>query len=372
MDWVVGTSVLVVLGIAGTYGVQAVATASPPTTKVTRSDDGGWGSVHEEVADGVVLGAEARGDVKQRAAGAGRKPAASGPGSVKAQFPAPLKQARERARNAPSPTVEFVVSSFNVLGSSHTAGSGKGKKRFASGATRAGTAARLISGNGVAVVGLQELQWDQAGVLSSRLPGYGIYPGRSMGAREAENSIMWRADLFDVVDARTVGIPYFRGRIRQMPYVKLRSRENGKELWVMNFHNPASTPKWGNNARWRAVAVRKELDLVRSLREAEPEVPVIMTGDMNDRAAFFCPVVGSGLLQAANGGSASGGACSPPPATQIDWILGTPDLTWSGYVVDRSGAVRFTSDHPMIRATAVLQGDTAVSEAADALAALGG
>jgi endonuclease/exonuclease/phosphatase family metal-dependent hydrolase len=267
--------------------------------------------------------------------------------------------------------VQVVVSSYNVLGSSHTAGHGRGKKAKASGVARAGAAARLISGHGVGIVGLQELQWDQAGVLSGRLSGYGIYPGRSMGARNAENSIMWRLDMFDVVDARTISIPYFRGNPRQMPYVKLRSRANGRELWVLNVHNPASTPRWGNNARWRQVALRKELDLIRDLRQAEPDVPVLMTGDMNDRADYFCPAVGSGLLRASNGGSARGGACRLPAAPQIDWIMGTPDTTWSGYVVDRSGLVRWASDHPMVRAVLTLEGSDAVSEAADALSALG-
>lgn len=370
MDWVIGTSVLVVVGIAGTYGVQAVATTSP-SSKVTRSDsvDGAddWGSVHEEIEESTTLDAKARAARPQ-----GMPKLAKSAGSAKASFPSPLKLAQRRARNAPAPTVQVVVSSFNVLGSSHTAGHGKGKKARPSGVTRASGAARLISGNGVGIVGLQELQSDQARALSSRLPGYGIYPGNSMGAREAENSIMWRLEMFDVVEAHTVTIPYFRGNPRQMPYIKLRSRANDKELWVMNFHNPADTPRWGNNSRWRRAAVQREIDLVRALREAEPDVPVVMTGDMNDRAEFFCPMVGSGLLTASNGGSVSGGSCSPPPATQIDWILGSPGLEWSSYVVDRSALVRWSTDHPMIRAVLTLRASDAVSEAADALAALGG
>jgi hypothetical protein len=364
MDWVIGTSLIVVVGVAGTYGVQAMATTSP-SDKVTRADDG-----RDDPADDESVVTPTP-DAKQRAAG--KKPAAMPKlsGNAKARFPSPLRLSQKRARNAPAPTVQVVVSSFNVLGSSHTSGHGKGKKARPSGVARAAGAARLINGNGVGIVGLQELQWDQAGALSSRLPGYAIFPGRSMGAREAENSIMWRRDLFDTVETRTVTIPYFRGHPRQMPYVKLRSRANDKELWVLNVHNPATTPRWGNNARWRAAAVRREIDLVRSLRSAEPDVPVIMTGDMNDRAAFFCPMAGSGVLTASNGGSASGGGCSPPPATQIDWIMGTPGLEWSGYVVDRSALVRWSTDHPMVRAVLTLKAGDAVSEAADALAALG-
>jgi endonuclease/exonuclease/phosphatase family metal-dependent hydrolase len=365
MDWVIGTALLVVLGIAGTYGVQAVATDSPTNHARPASEPTDWGSVHEDVAEGTVL------DAKQRAAAPAARKAKGKARSAKAAFPRPLELAKRRDRDAPAPTVQVVVSSFNVLGSSHTAGHGRGKRAKASGVARAGGAARLIQGNGVGIVGLQELQWDQAGVLSARLPGYGIYPGRSMGAREAENSIMWRLDMFDVVEARTVTIPYFHGRPRQMPYVKLRSRANGKELWVLNVHNPANTRQWGNNARWRRAAIQREIELIRGLRQAEPDVPVVMTGDMNDRAEFFCPMVGTGLLAASNGGAAGNGSCSPPPATQIDWILGTPGLEWSGYVVDRSALVRWSTDHPMVRSVLTLRASDAVSEAADALAALG-
>ena len=366
MDWVIGTSLLVVLGIAGTYGVQAMATPSP-SERVTRSDgdpDGDWGSVHEDVADQITI------DAKDRAA---RKPAGMPElaGSAKATFPTPLKLTRERARNAPAPSVQVVVSSFNVLGSSHTAGRGAGRKGRPSGVARSAGAARLISGNGVGIVGLQELQWDQARSLSSRLPDYGIYPGTSMRAPDAENSIMWRRSMFELVEAHTVTIPYFHGRPRQMPYVKLRSIANGKQLWVLNVHNPADTRQMGRNGRWRQAAIRREIDLIRSLRQAEPDTPRVMTGDMNDRAEFFCPMVGTGLLRAANGGSAGGGSCSPPPSPQIDWILGTPELPWSGYVVDRSALVRWSTDHPMVRAVLTIAGGDAVSEAADALAALG-
>lgn len=372
MDWVIGLALLVVVGVAGTYGVRAVATPSP-STQVTRSDGpvDSWGRVPEDVAEATIVGAvRAAGQERtEREPGSGARSKSSRKAGK--DLPGLIEVAPKRDRDDANPTVQVVVSSFNVLGSSHTAGHGRGKRARASGAARAGAAARLISGNGVGIVGLQELQWDQAAVLANRLPGYGIYPGRSMGPRNAENSIAWRLDMFDVVDARTLTIPYFRGNPRQMPYVKLRSRANDQELWVLNVHHPASTPRWGNNARWRRVAVRRELDLVRSLRQAEPDVPVLLTGDMNDRAAYFCPVVGSGLLRASNGGSAAGGACRLPAAPQIDWIMGTPDTTWSGYVVDRSGLVRWTSDHPMVRAVLTLEGSDAVSEAADALAALG-
>ena len=244
-----------------------------------------------------------------------------------------------------TPAVSLRVISFNVLGSSHTRGRG-GRP---SGVARVGGAAQLV--RGADVVGLQELQSDQAASIVRRLPSYGIFPGNSMSRREAHNSLMWRSDLFTPLERHTIGIPYHHGRIWQMPYVKLR-HVSGAELWVANFHNPASTKTAGNNARWRRVAVQKEIALARALHA--DGTPVVFTGDFNDRGEFFCPIARSGVLEAANGGDAGPGFCKVPWGAPIDWIVGSPEISWSGYTVNRGGLVRWTSDHPLVAATATL------------------
>lgn len=86
----------------------------------------------------------------------------------------------QQAMTTAATSVEFVVSSFNVLGSSHTRGKGA-RRGFAPGPTRAGYAAQLITAHDVEIVGLQELQGDQMRTLMGKLPGYGIFPGPSMG-----------------------------------------------------------------------------------------------------------------------------------------------------------------------------------------------
>jgi endonuclease/exonuclease/phosphatase family metal-dependent hydrolase len=244
-----------------------------------------------------------------------------------------------------APALSLRVISFNVLGSSHTRGRG-GRP---AGVTRIGGAARLIAGT--PVVGLQELQPDQAASLGRRLPGYGTFPGNSMGKPHSENSLMWRQDLFTPLELHTIGIPYHGGRTRQMPYVKLR-HVSGTEVWAANFHNPASTARAGNNGRWRRVAVQRQIALARRLQA--DGTPVIFTGDFNDRSAFFCPIVRSGALRASNGGDAGPGFCNVPGGAPIDWIVGSPDISWSGYTVNRSRLVRWTSDHPLVAATATL------------------
>ena len=242
-------------------------------------------------------------------------------------------------------TVDIVVSSFNVLGTSHTRNGARG---FAPGATRAQWAAQLIASHDVDIVGLQELQQDQMRVITGALDGeYAIFPGPSMSWREAENSIMWRMDEWYPVQSSTIAIPYFRGATRQMPYLRLRNRDSGADIWVANFHNPATTKKWGDNSRWRAEARRRQIELANKLY-SETGLPVIFTGDMNERAEYYCPVVAATALEASTGGSGDGGACQPPAPTLIDWVFGTPEIQWVSSFADRGELVSRTTDHPMI------------------------
>ena len=263
-------------------------------------------------------------------------------------------------------TVDIVVSSFNVLGTSHTRNGARG---FAPGATRAQWAAQLITSHDVDIVGLQELQQDQMRVITGALDGeYAIFPGPSMSWREAENSIMWRMDEWYPVQSSTIAIPYFRGSIRQMPYMRLRNRDSGADIWVANFHNPATTKQWGDNSRWRAEARRRQIELANKLYN-ETGLPVIFTGDMNERAEYYCPVAAATALEASNGGSGDGGSCQPPAPTLIDWVFGTPEIQWLSSVADRGELVRRTTDHPMIVATGRLSmvDAEAVEEALDGL-----
>ena len=241
-------------------------------------------------------------------------------------------------------TVDLVVSSFNVLGSSHTRNGARG---MAPGATRAQWAAQLISTHDVDIVGLQELQQDQMRVITGALDDYGIFPGPSMSWREAENSIMWRTDEWYPVQASTIAIPYFRGSTRHMPYMRLRNRETGADIWVANFHNPATTRQWGDNSRWRAEARSRQIALANKLYD-ETGLPVVFTGDMNERAEYYCPVVAATPLEASNGGTGDGGVCRPPAPTLIDWVFGTPEIEWLSSFADRGDLVRRTTDHPMI------------------------
>ena len=136
--------------------------------------------------------------------------------------------------------LDFTLSSFNVLGASHTSGNGK-RPGMASGRVRAGRAADLVHRHGSDVVGLPGAAGRPAR-RDAAADGDGLLARlRDAAPATRENSIGWRRDKFVAVEKRIVNIPYFNGSPRAMPYVKLRSLDTGLEAWFANFHNPADT-----------------------------------------------------------------------------------------------------------------------------------
>ncbi|MGZ4500400.1 MAG: endonuclease/exonuclease/phosphatase family protein [Nocardioidaceae bacterium] len=268
----------------------------------------------------------------------------------------PRKQHRMQHRPAPPPQLDFTISSFNALGASHTVPGGT-HPTYAPGPERARWAAGLLAAHGVEVVGFQELQAPQLSMLERVAPGYAFYPGFSQGRLGTENSIAWRTDTWQLVRANTVSIPYFNGHRRAMPYVLLRNAATGLEVYVANFHNPASVPRFRDQQHWRDVATGMEISLVNTLHQ-ETGLPVFVTGDMNERDEYFCRVTaGTGMVAAAGGSNT--GSCAPPRPIGIDWIFGTPGVQFSGYTVDRSPLVQRTTDHPVVISQVHLTGPSA-------------
>ena len=187
---------------------------------------------------------------------------------------------------------------------------------WASGAARMRGAIALLDRYGVEVVGLQELQRSQKEALV-QLAGdrYAIYspPG------DTDNSIAWRRDRWAFVSADTIPIPYFRGNIRDMPVVRLRSLASGQDAIFVNVHNPANVR--GNAARFRAEAMRRELATMRITR-----LPVRRPGVPHRRLQRadqgVLRLTAGGTLTSPAGGSHAG-RCAPPRYNGIDWIFGT-------------------------------------------------
>lgn len=240
-------------------------------------------------------------------------------------------------------STDFTISSFNVLGSSHTRNSTK----YATGAQRVGGIIRLLNRHDIDVVGFQELQADQLGrFLELTHGGYAVYPGSELRRIDGENSLAWSTQTWDLVEAGTVDVPYFDGNIRKMPVVKLRNKTTSMTAWFANFHNPATNRKHPNQDGWRRKAIQIEVDLANRL--STTGVPVFFTGDMNERKKVFCPMTGGAPMRAARGGTNRNGVCDAKRPWYVDWIFGSKRSTFSGYVEDTSPLVKRTTDHPVI------------------------
>lgn len=238
---------------------------------------------------------------------------------------------------------DLTVTSFNVLGSSHT----RHDARFASGVRRSAGVARLVDKYDVEVAGFQEMQPDQLRAFLQRTHGrYDVFPGLRMSDLDAENSLAWDRTEWEALQRRTVAIPYFDGNRRQMPVVKLRNLRTGMTAWFVNVHNPATNAKHPGQDGWRRKAIRMEVALTRRLSRSG--LPVFLTGDMNEREKVFCPVTGGAPMQAARGGSHRDGVCRAENPRYVDWVFGHRRVGFHHYREKRGALVQRTSDHPMI------------------------
>jgi hypothetical protein len=241
------------------------------------------------------------------------------------------------------------VASFNVLGDSHTRPGGD-KPGWPDARTRMRGAVRALNATGVELAGLQEFQPLQERAFLDYTGGlWDTYPHSGGSNGSSANVVAWRTDRWTLVRADRIPIPYFGGQRVRMPYALLRNLATGQHVWLASFHNPADAR--GPAQHWRDQATRREAALARRLTATG--TPVIFTGDMNDRADYFCPTVRTSPLHAANGASSGSGPCRPPANMGIDWIMGSR-VRFTGYASDRSVTTRRISDHPLVAATAHL------------------
>jgi len=253
---------------------------------------------------------------------------------------------RPNARRAAPPVLTFRMATFNALGSSHTRGHNH-RRQKASGPARTARAGHYVLDNNIDLVGFQEMQGDQRSAFMNATGGrFGLYPGNELRSMDGENSIAYRLDTWELVKADSVPIPYFGGRPRNMPVLLLRNKQTGITAYFTNFHNPADTGEYGNQARWRAAAKAREVALFSDLRD--DGYPVFVTGDMNEKQSWFCAVAGPGDLKAAAGGEGGRDGCSVAGGFRIDWIAGSHDVQFSNYREDKSGLVAWMTDHPVM------------------------
>jgi endonuclease/exonuclease/phosphatase family metal-dependent hydrolase len=99
----------------------------------------------------------------------------------------------------------------------------------------------------------------------------------------------------------------------------------------------------------------REVQLIKQMHGYK--IPVIFTGDLNERATAYCLFTAEAPLHAAYGGSNTATGCAAPSIggnVPIDWIFGTPDVTFTEPVFDRSDLVRSATDHPFYTATVTI------------------
>ena len=254
-------------------------------------------------------------------------------------------------RKPPPPVLTFRMATYNALGSSHTHKGGH-RKQKASGRARTARAGRYVLDNDLSVVGFQEMQGDQRGAFMGATGGrYALYPGDELRGLDGENSIAYRLDTWQLVEARTVPIPYFGGHPRNMPVLLLRNKQTGITAYFANFHNPADTAEFGKQGRWRAAAKAREVDLLSQLRGGD--YPIFVTGDMNEKQSWFCATGPAGDLVAAAATVFGQSGCDVP-GFRIDWIAGSEGVTFSDYHEDKSGLVAWMTDHPVVTTDATI------------------
>ena len=247
--------------------------------------------------------------------------------------------------DAPIPT--FRTASFNLLGYGHTKPGGDAP-RFEDGVTRTDYAVKVLDRRAIEVVGFQEFQNEQFDRFFEIVGDtWAVYPGDQLSDAAMHNSIAWRTEKWALVSARSIPIVYAEGSWIKMPFVLLQHKESGRLVWFANFHN--SYGRTVEAQRYRDQARNLEIELASRLWETG--VPLVLTGDMNERETYFCPMTSLAPMKSAAGGSyGAGSTCTPPADMRIDQIFGSTFLQFSNYKAAESRLIRKTTDHPLVYA----------------------
>lgn len=240
---------------------------------------------------------------------------------------------------------DFTITSFNVLGSQHTA-PGADAQEFAPGRIRAEWSAALLSSYGSTIVGMQELQADQLDAINRATGGrFDFWPGTALGGSGIPQSVMWDTSVWKATYEDSITVP-FMGTTRPQPIVRLQNLATGRELYVLNIHNSPKDAQGREGERDKATAI--EIAAIKKLRQ-EDGIPVFIMGDFNEHAEAFCKITGQTDLEAAQGGS-NDGVCHPPSQMRVDWIFGSTDTAFTGFRFDTGPQVRRITDHAVLTA----------------------
>ena len=251
-----------------------------------------------------------------------------------------------RALLAATP-ITIKLLTFNVLGSSHTTAKGD-KPSYGPGTQRAHFGAQVVRSYAPDLLGTQETEFDQLGVLQAELPDYTFFPGKSSNEAAVRTNLAWKSSRFSMVASGYITVK-FVGLTRTDPYVQLQDKATGRKFWFMNVHNSPNRGSAGTFEGERRAQLTAEVNKVNELRKSGP---VFLIGDFNDHDYTYCRITGSTPLRAAQGGGVN--PCRLPSWHRIDWIFGAGVSSWSGASQDRGPLVARATDHHVLTATATL------------------
>lgn len=178
-------------------------------------------------------------------------------------------------------TGQFSIMSYNVLGAD---------KDGPSWSTRKELIFNVLKGTSPDIIGLQEMNEDeQFDDLEAGLPDYELWDGgkKNDGGGRNERPIMWKTELFEKVDGGLYYHQRYSDNEKQpAPWVKLKNKNNGSELFVFNYHGIAHD----RNAEKKIKGAK---DLVKAVDEiAGDSAPVAIVGDFNSKTGQFAdPII---------------------------------------------------------------------------------
>lgn len=256
----------------------------------------------------------------------------------------------------------FRAASFNLLGAIHTDSFGPGghdASSYPDFCTRMAVEVGAIESLDLDIVGLQELQTGAQADAFRALAGasYDLWPAHPERMDFDGTGIAWNRTRWALVPNSTFT---YQGpdqdtrhpsRTVSKPALMLQSLQTGQRVWVLDTHHPAAYDAQGVGHALRDASTDGEASLVKQIRAQYADTPVLLFGDMNERGGFFCRLATRTQMTSPIGGSVSGSTCTPPSNPPIDWIMSTPDVTWTGFSWDTGPQSQRATDHPIPVAT---------------------
>ena len=115
--------------------------------------------------------------------------------------------------------------------------------------------------------------------------------------------------------------------------------------YFSNFHNPADTATYRRQGKWRPEATRIEIALQNQLQPSG--IPRFMTGDMNERDAYFCRVT-KGAPVKARPAASTGATGSATPTSRGPSTGSSARCSWRSATTSRTAA-RWSTRPPTTR-----------------------